>query len=305
MTERGRSLELFFVNGRPDGMLTAEVFNWTGHVLMFPRTQMREALVRAEARYTGVYVLLNDDEADPKAYIGESENVAERIRNHDASRDWWTHALIVTSASDNLHKAHVKYLESRMVERARAVGLVPLENGNTPPRASLSEAATANMEEFLDTLFMVLPALGVSAFESKKRPDRPAPSGNDDPDAVRFRLITPRNGIDASAVLSNGEFIMERGSRVRSTWAGTGEHDFGYRKIHERLVAAGVIDASTSPALLTENYAFNSASAAAAVANGRPANGRIEWKHAVTGATFGEWEEAQIRDGSVAEDPLA
>jgi len=27
----GKSLELFFVDGKPDGMLTAEVFNWTGY----------------------------------------------------------------------------------------------------------------------------------------------------------------------------------------------------------------------------------------------------------------------------------
>jgi len=40
----GRSLELFFIDGRPDGMLTAEVFNWTGHVLMTPRTRISEAL---------------------------------------------------------------------------------------------------------------------------------------------------------------------------------------------------------------------------------------------------------------------
>ncbi len=31
---QGRSLELFFIDGKPDGMRTAEVFNWTGHVLM-------------------------------------------------------------------------------------------------------------------------------------------------------------------------------------------------------------------------------------------------------------------------------
>jgi len=31
-----QSLELFFIDGKPDGMLTAEVFNWTGHVLMTP-----------------------------------------------------------------------------------------------------------------------------------------------------------------------------------------------------------------------------------------------------------------------------
>ena len=35
----GRSLELYFIDGRPDGTLTAGVFNWTGHVLITPRTR--------------------------------------------------------------------------------------------------------------------------------------------------------------------------------------------------------------------------------------------------------------------------
>lgn len=40
MSVTGRSLDLFFVDGRPEGMLTAEVFHWTGHVLRFPRIQL-------------------------------------------------------------------------------------------------------------------------------------------------------------------------------------------------------------------------------------------------------------------------
>ncbi len=66
----GRSLELYFIEGRPDGMLTAEVFNWTGHVLMTPRTRIGAALARKEAGYTGVYVLLGDNDGQPTAYIG-------------------------------------------------------------------------------------------------------------------------------------------------------------------------------------------------------------------------------------------
>ena len=118
----GRSLELYFIDGKPDGMLTAEVFNWTGHVLMTPRTQIAEALARKEARYTGVYLLLGDKEGEPFAYIGEAEDISDRIRSHDARRDWWTTAVLVTSAANNLNKAHVKYLEARLVEIARSIG---------------------------------------------------------------------------------------------------------------------------------------------------------------------------------------
>ncbi|MBT6892206.1 MAG: GIY-YIG nuclease family protein, partial [Gammaproteobacteria bacterium] len=55
---KARSMELFFIDGKPDGMLTAEVFNWTGHVLVTPRTRLKEALARTECSYTGIYLLL-------------------------------------------------------------------------------------------------------------------------------------------------------------------------------------------------------------------------------------------------------
>lgn len=70
------SLELYFIEGRSDGILTAEVFNWTGHVLMTPRTRIGIALQRKEARHTGVYLLLGEKDDNPQAYIGEGEDIA-------------------------------------------------------------------------------------------------------------------------------------------------------------------------------------------------------------------------------------
>lgn len=129
---KGRSLELFFIDSRPDGMLTAEIFNWTGHVLMTPRTQIIEALKREQTRRTGVYLLIGEREGEPLAYIGESEDVAERIRSHDSRKDWWDKAVLITSNDRNLNKAHVKYLEARLIEEARTAARIALENGPIP-----------------------------------------------------------------------------------------------------------------------------------------------------------------------------
>lgn len=118
MSTEGWSLELFFIYGKLDQMLTAEVFGWTGHVLMVPRTQIAEALQRQEARYTGVYLLLGENEEGPIAYIGEAEDVGYRIKSHEANKDWWTSAVLITASANILNKAHVKYLESRLVEIA-------------------------------------------------------------------------------------------------------------------------------------------------------------------------------------------
>src|SRR6056297_1636989 len=159
INRKGQSLQLFFIDGKPDGMLTAEVFGWTGHVLMAPRTQIREALRRKEASYTGVYILAGEKQGEPFAYIGEGEDIGDRIRNHDSRKDWWSTAILVTTAANNLNKAHVKYLEARLVEEARDIGKVHLENGTTPARPGLTEADEANMEAFLDRILMVLPAI--------------------------------------------------------------------------------------------------------------------------------------------------
>ena len=83
-----RTLELFFIDGKPDGMLTAEVFGWTGHILVTPRTRLSEALKRKESSYTGLYILIGELNEEPLAYIGESEIIAARIKNHDAKKDW-------------------------------------------------------------------------------------------------------------------------------------------------------------------------------------------------------------------------
>ena len=291
----GRSLELYFVDGRPDGMLTAQVFNWTGLVLRTPRTQLREALARREPGYTGVYVLLGERDGLPLAYIGEGEEVGARIRDHDGRKDWWTVALMVTTAADGLNKAHVKYLESRLVEQARLVGTMALENGNTPPRSSLSEAGVANMEEFLDTLFIVFPALGIDMFTNKRRPDvsKPAIQHVTSP---RFTLETKRNGIKAHAILRDGEIVVLKGSLVRNQWEGAGAHDAGYAELHRKLVASGVIQQGPTVGVFTDNWAFNSPSAAAAVVNGRPANGRLDWRVEGTTKTFGEWDAEQLAE---------
>lgn len=295
MSAEGRSLELYFIDGRPDGMLTAEVFNWTGHVLVTPRTQITKDLARKEASYTGVYILLGEVDGERRAYIGEGEDIGERIRSHDISKDWWSSAVLITSAANNLHKAHVKYMEARLVEEARKVGRVNLDNGNTPPKSSLTEAAKTNMEAFLDYLSMVLPALRIDIFISNTRPTSVGTGEHGLlHTAPRFRLSNKRHGLTAEAVLKDGEFIVQAGSKARLQWEGQGTEATSYALLHQELRKAGVLHPEGEHSVFTQSYAFSSPSAAAAVVNGRPANGTIEWRLEGSDITYKDWEAAQL-----------
>ncbi len=291
---KGRSLELYFIDGKPDGMLTAEVFNWTGHVLKFPRTRIAEALRREEAEYTGVYILLGDAEGQPLAYIGEAEELRARLRSHIGKKDWWETAVLITSAANNLHKAHVKYLESRLVELALEARQMPLENGNVPTRSSLSEAAVANMEEFLDILLMVLPAIQVDMFVNKVQAPKVVEKDLSAPVVPVFELTIKKEGLLATAELRDGEMVVLAGSQARKNWVGQGNSDHSYSKLRSLLQETGVLDTTTSPAVITKNYAFSKPSAAAAVITGRASNGRVEWKLKGTSKTYADWEAEQI-----------
>jgi hypothetical protein len=294
-TPEGRSLELYFIEGKPDGMLTAEVFNWTGHVLMTPRTRIGSALARKEASYTGIYILLGETEDGPRAYIGEGEDIAERIRNHDAQKEWWTTAVLVTSMANNLNKAHVKYLEARLVEEAKAAGSVDLDNGNAPARAGPTEAGESNMEAFLTYLFMVLPALGVTLFLKNTRPAITAQSSTAAPQKTPhvFMLSFPSHGLKARAVLDDGEFVVLKGSLARKAWNSMHDANAAYGQLHARLKSSGVLKDEGDHCVFTQNYAFSSPSAAAAVVYGNFTSGPAGWK-LEDGTTYKQWEAAQL-----------
>lgn len=299
VSRQGRSLELYFIDGRPDGMLTAEVFNWTGHVLVAPRTQIKEALLRHEAGHSGVYLLLGENEQGPLAYIGEGEVIADRIRNHDGKKDWWTKAILITTGANNLNKAHIQYLEARLIQDAKDIGRMPLDNGTNPTLSVLSEAARANMEAFLDYLYLVLPAINVDMFVRRTRTILPAPPasiGAPQPPspspAVVFETFLQKEGIKATATLVDGEFVVEAGSSARGQWIGDPTHN--YRTLFEELVKEGVLVPDGQNRRFAQGYAFSSPSAAAAIVKGRSSNGPETWKVVGTGKTYREWETMNL-----------
>lgn len=299
----GRSLELFYI-----GMVTAEMFNWTGHVLMAPRTQIVQALSRKEAAYGGVYILLGDIEGVPSAYIGESDDISSRIRNHDAKKDWWTSVVMITATDNKLNKAHVRYLEARMIETAKAIGRVPLNNGVTPSLTPLSEADAAKMEAFLDNVWVVLPAVRVDMFIDRARPapqrrsdQAVASNGSDQSNIERpevtatFVIENARHDLKATAVESDGEFRVLAGSQARKAWSGV---TATYTSLYEELRRSGTLVDSPQGdcCVFAVDYAFSSPSAAAAVVFGRSTNGRDAWRHATTGQKYHDWQASLLTD---------
>lgn len=298
----GKQIKLFLVEGTPGGMTTAEIANWTGHVLVGVRSDLAALLRRNEASRTGVYLLLGEDfaTAEPKCYIGEADLIADRLRSHARQKDFWDRVVIVTSKDSNLTKAHCRYLESRLITLASEAGRVQLENGTAPPKPPLPEADVSDMDYFIDQLHIVLPVVGVNAIRirPKVRQSRIESSevGNLDVSPV-FHLTVARRGISARAQQIDGEFTVLAGATIANSVRESAEftertaaHYGRYRALHERFVRDGSIVLDGKKARVVRDIVFTSPSRAGSVITGRACNGRKQW---VTeeGISFGEWEE--------------
>lgn len=82
----GKSIRLFLAEGTPHGLISAEIVNWTGRMLVVNRTDLDKLAHRPEARRPGIYLLSGADPEKPskeRVYVGESENVLGRLVQHD------------------------------------------------------------------------------------------------------------------------------------------------------------------------------------------------------------------------------
>lgn len=274
------SLQIFLPFGEPAGLRIIDRANWTGQGIAFPRGRVKQALAAEELERTGVYILWNRDEAlpAPQAYVGQGERVSERIRSHEREKDFWTDAVAFTTKDDSLNRAHVLYLESRLVQIAAGAGRCALENGNTPTLPTIGQAATADTERYLDDLLDCLPIIGVRFFEAAV--STTGESGV--PDGATELFFKGNKGLAARAYQTASGFVVLKGSYANVNQVPTlPKHFPGYAAARQRLVEEGVLVKSTTlqdACEFTRDYEFSSPTAAETVIKGMAAYGRKAWQ---------------------------
>ena len=109
-----RTIEIFLADGQPEGTVTVEMSNWNGKAIRIPRTSVI-GCTRSDISDVGVYFLFCENEKGvDSVYIGEAENILERLKQHirdydnDREKYYWSAALAFTGR--DLNKAMIRYL---------------------------------------------------------------------------------------------------------------------------------------------------------------------------------------------------
>jgi len=267
-----KTIKIFLVDGEPNGLKTAELSNWVGQAIVIPRKKLKDIKDRQDCNKPAIYFLVgkeNEEDLLTTAYIGEAENLWNRLTTHDNSKDFWRSAIAFVSKDNNLTKAHVKFLESRCIEIATRVKRFNLENGTKSTLPSLSESDVAEMEEFLSNLKLLLTAVGYPILQEETPKEHSTAS---DP------LFTcGGKGAVANGRMTNDGFVVYKDSTATAKFSNVvAERN---QKNIDKLIANGYLEKVNDDLFVfIKDYVFNSPSAASDIILGNSTSGWKKWK---------------------------
>lgn len=281
----GKSIELFLVNGSADSLITAELSNWSGKAIKIPRIEL-STCNRNDITQAGVYFLFcKEDDGSDSVYIGESENVKERLLQHlrdyqsEKEKYYWNTAVIFTGT--DLNKALIRYLENRFAEIAKSCRRYKILTKNTYQNTVMKESQKAVMEEFIDNVRILINALGYKVLEPVLLPD----SENTTVDNEMLSIAI--GNANAKGKTTSEGFVVLQGATVNE-------------KISEKSLNTGIVklrkkmedDGKVKNLVTTEDILFSSSSAAADFILGYSVSGPKTWK-AADGRSLKEIESSE------------
>lgn len=259
-------LQFILEEENPNGIIECQVDDWFGISYKIPRNKLKEASSLEYIKNTGVYILFGDDEntAEKIAYIGEAEDIYNRLSQHNKNKDFWNECIVFVSKDNSLNKAHIKYIEHELYEMSKKARRYIIKNESNPTKSSLNNADEIRVEKFISKIKIIANMFGYKLFISLV----------DKNDKEGKTLHLTNNGIEyAHGMLTDEGFVVLKGSKVKEG-------------VFESLSPSlkGFFDKERSSTDLVDNvyindHLFSSPSMAAIAILGRNANGYTEWKN--------------------------
>ena len=272
-----KKIELFLVDGDPEGIVIAELSNWDAKLIKIPRDELRNS-EREELLQPGVYFLFcKNDEGEDSVYIGEAENIKNRLTIHIQSynrgeRDYyWNTAVIITSKK--LNKTLIRYLENKFVDITRECNRYELLTKTTGTNVVISESDEAIMGEFIENSKITINTLGYKVLQplvSKKLKNEEEPDETNNESEKLYLKIKDTYG---EAIQTSDGFVLLEGAKISSTTVKSIPN--GVKKLRKKYERKGLIENN----ITKTDIVFPSPSQAADFVSGSNLSGPKYWKN--------------------------
>jgi len=301
MSTRGKSINLFLMDGEATGRIKCTLANWTGVAYKIPRTDLEKCKERDDLKQSGVYFLFgsSDQTGENVVYIGQAgarkngEGILFRLQEHKRNPDknYWTEAVVFTTSNNSFGPTEISYLENRFCNLATIAKRYIVKNGNDPTSGHITEEKESELEEFIDNAKTVMGTLGHRIFDPliETRQGFIEATEADNRGLLLFlKRKTKKSGqvIEAQCKRTREGFVVLKGSHIETIDSDSIPTGIKISRAKAQIDDIGI---------LHEDVLFNSPSYAAAFVIGGHANGLTEWK-TTDGRSLKEIESDEVSD---------
>ena len=258
----GKTVTTYLIDGDPKGTQYAFISNKICQMFVVPRSNLSYLNTQEKLQKPAFYILLGEDESTkPQAYIGETENFKERVKDHDSKKAFWQKALIFVSKDADMTKADVQYIEYKAITEAKKANAFVLSDNKQIPKApNLPEHQQDSMDEFFEDVKFLASFIGCNIFELSQPKEE-------------HIFYTKGRGCNAKGFYSSEGFTVLKGSIVAPTMVPS----FNWKEKRKKMLQDYTSN-ENEILVLTSDKTFSSPSTAADFCIGSSNNGWLVWK---------------------------
>ena len=258
----GKTVTTYLIDGDPKGTQYAFISNKICQMFVVPRSNLSYLNTQEKLQKPAFYILLGEDESTkPQAYIGETENFKERVKEHDSKKAFWQKALIFVSKDADMTKVDVQSLEHKAIAAAKKANAFVLSDNKQIPKApNLPEHQQDSMDEFFEDVKFLASFIGCNIFDVSQPKEE-------------HLFYTKGRGCNAKGFYSSDGFTVLKGSTVAKTMVPS----FNWKEKREKMLQ-DYTSTENGILVLTSDKTFSSPSTAADFCIGSSNNGWLIWK---------------------------
>ncbi|WP_300905914.1 GIY-YIG nuclease family protein [uncultured Bacteroides sp.] len=258
----GKTVTTYLIDGDPKGTQYAFISNKICQMFVVPRSNLSYLNTQEKLQKPAFYILLGEDESTkPQAYIGETENFKERVKDHESKKAFWQKALIFVSKDADMTKVDVQYLEHKAIAEAKKANAFVLSDNKQIPKApNLPEHQRDSMDEFFEDVKFLASFISCNIFEVSQPKEE-------------HLFYTKGRGCNAKGFYSSDGFTVLKGSIVAKTMVPS----FNWKEKREKMLQDYTSN-ENGILVLTSDKTFSSPSTAADFCIGSSNNGWLVWK---------------------------
>ncbi len=201
---KAKTISLLLEDGTLKGVMCIEDSGWnSGELYSAPRESINKLISSEACNKFGVYLLLSKE----MVYIGQSMDLATRIKQHLSGKDWWESAVVLTTKDDSLNRSDIDYLEAVLIKKAHENNKLDCDNKKKGNLQKVTKFRKVELDQYLEEAFLLMELIGVSVFCKADRINIPKKTSKTN--GVDYVVSTVQGKADAKALLAQNGFFIE------------------------------------------------------------------------------------------------